>query len=459
MRRGQRGASGVFVAVILLLAAVAAIAVYALSRGAAQVERGTQAATSFRIVQDALLQYVSANGSLPCPANPALDTGDADPAVPTAACNSATGTVPWKAIGIRREDAIDPWGGKISYRVYAGASGLTQANGASMVDCDTVQPLPSAGTVAGGLCGPAHDTTEAEFLNAKGLMVTSFGNAITDAAYVLVSHGPSGLGAFTAAGVQKPLPASADELANLSAAGPFVAKAASAQGVGPGDAAHFDDLLAFAEIGDVIRRAGRGARDWPDAIVASVTFDAPTLTAALGAAPSADTGQTAITFPGVRVSAFASALGTSENVSFATVGGVAGIGGYDSGTGISSGGLEGIRLEFGQKARKLGVTFNDFGVSGPFAEQAELRFFDGATLVATLVAQACRSGSPDPLASFSFDLASADFDNVEVRSLVTTPNGGGATQDSVFLLAAAATCPSTATTCRSSLYDSSNACP
>jgi type II secretory pathway pseudopilin PulG len=203
MRRSQRGASGLFIAVILLLVAAGALAIFALTRGVAQVERGTQSSDRFKVLQDALVQYVSANGRLPCPANPAIDTGDAEPAVASAVCNFPAGTVPWKAIGVRKDDAIDPWGGKISYRVYTGAAGsLTQADGASMVDCDTAEPLPLKGTAAGGLCNSTHGTTENEFLNGKGLQVTSFGVVSNNAAYVLISHGPSGLGEFTTAGIQ-----------------------------------------------------------------------------------------------------------------------------------------------------------------------------------------------------------------------------------------------------------------
>ncbi|MEO5617644.1 MAG: hypothetical protein ABIS67_07715 [Candidatus Eisenbacteria bacterium] len=456
MRTAQRGASGLFVAIILLLVAASALAILALSRGTAQIERGTQVSDRFKLLQNALQQYVAANGRLPCPANPTLDTGEENPVVPGAVCLSPGQAVPWKVIGVRMEDTIDPWGGKITYFVYTGAAGsLTQAGGASMVDCDLDEPPPLKGTGPGGLCNATYGTTEAEFLGGKGLQVTAFGVASANAAYVLVSHGPSGLGAFTTGGQQKAMPVSADEVANLNATGPFVAKAVS-QGVGPEDAAHFDDLLAFASVGDLVRQAGRGARNWPDPILSSTTFDSPTLTAALGSAPSTDTGQSAITLPGVTVRAFNS--GGSQNVSFDSIGGIDGIGGAGGGAAISSNGLEGVRLEFGSKARKLGITLNAFGVSGPFAERAELRFFDGATLVDTRIAQACQSAS-DPPASFTFDLLSLDFDNVEIRSLVTTPNGGGATQDSEFLLSAIATCSAAASSCQSPLFTSLNACP
>ena len=148
MRPAQRGASGLFVAIILLLVAAGALAILALSRGTAQIERGTQVSDRFKLLQNALQQYVAANGRLPCPANPTLDTGEENPAVPGAVCLSPGQAVPWKVIGVRMEDTIDPWGGKITYFVYTGGAGsLTQAGGASMVDCDLDEPPPLKGTV------------------------------------------------------------------------------------------------------------------------------------------------------------------------------------------------------------------------------------------------------------------------------------------------------------------------
>lgn len=472
LKQAQRGASGLFVAVILLLVAAGALAVLALSRGTGQVERGAQASDRFKVLQEAFVQYVAANGRLPCPANPALDTGDENPVVPAAACSSPTGTVPWRVIGARKEDAVDPWGGKIAYRVYTGAAGsLTQEGGASMVNCDTVEPAPQPVDVD-GLCHLLQDTLEGSFLFNKGLRVNSFGTAINDAAYLLVSHGPTGLGAFTSAGVQKPpLPNSADELANLSAGGPFVARAASAQDVGPEDATHFDDVLAFAKLGELVRRAGQGGREWPEppapppappppAAPSSVTLNTATLSAALGGpATYGDTGQSTIDFSagGVVISAFNSS--GSQDISFDRSRGVEGIGTVGGNSAISSNGLEGVRLAYGMKARKLSITFNDFGFGGGgnFAERAELRFFDGATLLSTQIAQGCRTDGR--LATFTFDLVTADFDNVEVRSLVTTANSKGAVRDSLFFISAIASCSATDPTCQTALYAPGNACP
>ena len=63
---------------------------------------------------------------------------------PATLCTFRNGTVPWVTLGLSADDAVDAWGRKISYRVYDGPTGMTQALGASMSDCDTVEPAPGA---------------------------------------------------------------------------------------------------------------------------------------------------------------------------------------------------------------------------------------------------------------------------------------------------------------------------
>jgi hypothetical protein len=419
MRRVQSGVSILFVVVVLMVIAGAALAFLALTRTSGGVDRSAETTGHLARVAAALEQFASTSERLPCPANPALDTGDAAPNAPDAACTFANGTVPWRTIGLRREDAIDAWGFKISYRVYSGPTGLTQPGGASMVHCDTVEPAP-AGATAAGLCKATHDTIEAEFLAGKGLQLNDFGTAISDAAFVLISHGPSGLGAYTAAGVAKaPAPASADEAANL-AAGPFVAKAA-ATAVSAESAAHFDDVLAYRRLADFVKRANLAARDWPEpAAYADVTLDSPTISAATGnPAVYGNLGQSTINFQNAAVTTFNA--GGNANVSFDSVNGVEGIGTVGAGNGFSSAAGEGVRIDVAQKSRQFAVTLNHFGrqtgIPGAPVERFELRFFDGATLVATLTKNGCR---PDGnLASFSID-AGADFDRIELRALPTT---------------------------------------
>jgi len=466
MARSERGVSVLFVVMVLLVVAGAALAILALSRTTADVARSGETTARLEKVQAALEQFAATSERLPCPANPAADTGDAAPNAASATCTYPAGSVPWRTIGLRQDDALDAWGWKISYRVYSGAIGLTQAAGASMVHCDTVEPSPAGRDPATGLCRvpPAaggHNTSEAQFLAGKGLSVSSFGTASTDVAYVLVSHGPSGLGAYTTAGAQKaPNPASTDELANLGATGPFIAKAAVTD-VAPESAAFFDDVIAFRRLPDFVKRANLGARDWPESggggTLANITFDQATVSAAVGSSVStgSSTGQASITFTGgATVTGFDS--GGTQNVSFETQGGYQGIGGAAGGTMmISSLTAEGLRFQLPAKARQLAVTFANFGRRvGNVREQVEFKFFDGAAVVNTIVGEGCRNeGDPtDDIATFSID-AAADFDRVDVKALPATTDAS----ETAFLFVQFMTCVA-GVTCETSLSVPSNRC-
>ena len=454
MRARERGLSILFVAVVLLVVAAGTLAFLALTRTAGGVDRSTETTTNLAKVAAALEQFASATERLPCPANPALDTGDAEPNTGTANCTYPTGTVPWRTLALRREDSLDAWGSKLSYRVYQGATGLTQVGGASMVPCDTVEPAP-AGTTGAGLCRASHDTTEAQFLSGKGLALSDFGTAVTDAAYVIVSHGPSGLGAYTAAGIQKtPGPASADEIANLAAAGPFVAKAA-VSAVAPESATHFDDLLAYRRLADFVKRANLSARDWPEpapGVIADLTFNSATVASATGSTPSAGSlGQSTVNFPNATVTGLDS--GGTQALAFDTSAGTEGIGGAAGGNLLSSAGGEGVRVDLSQKARRVAVTFAHFGritAAGSPREQATFVFYDAGVQVLSLTKQGCR---PDgDLATFSID-AGVDFNRVEIRAVVAS-DGASPTD---FLLGQFLACDA-ATVCATSLSVPGNTC-
>ena len=465
MQRAQRGVSILFIAVVLIVAAGASLAFLALTRSATGLDRSNETTTHLAKIANALERFASASERLPCPANPALDAGDAEPNAASAACTYPTGSVPWRTLGLRREDAFDAWGWKISYRVHSdpiGApnpTGLTRAGGASMVHCDTVEPAPAGVDPVTRLCRATHDTTEAEFLDGKGLSVNDFGTPATDAAYVLISHGPSGLGAYTASGTQKtPLPASADETSNLGN-GPFVAKAAVGT-VSPEDATHFDDVLAYRHLADFVRRANLSARDWPEAgaTYADVTLNSATVSAALGTpAAYGDVGRATLNFQNATVTGLNS--GGTRNLSFDTVNIAEGIGTtagtVGSANALSSESGEGVRIVFPVKARQLAVTLNQFGrltgTPGDPREEAELVFFDGATTVLTVTKQGCR---PDGgIATFSID-ALVDFDRVEIRAR-TASDGTSVTQ---FFLSQIKTC-APAVACTTSMSLPGNSCP
>ncbi|HYC36518.1 MAG TPA: hypothetical protein VEC19_08870 [Usitatibacter sp.] len=432
----QRGASGLFIAVVLLflIAGMAATLVLLQRRG--QGDRVVQEDRRFETLHAALLQFVIANGRLPCPANPSLDTGAEEGNVAAGTCTSPTGSVPWMTIGARRDDAVDAWGWKISYRVYAGNAGsLTQTNGMNMADCDTFEAAGwSAGRTpvvgsAGGLCRGTRNTLDTEFLAGKGLAVNYFGTIASDAAYVLISHGPAGQGAWSANSppAQNPTaPANASELVNLSNTNPAIAYVASTRvtaGVAPSSASYFDDVLVYRSLKDVVRLAGRNARDWDDTGTANETLTAANLAASLGTTPTAgsDLGVSTVNLQTSRVTGLSA--GTATNLAFDSSGGTEGLGVSGSGTGITSAVNESVRIEFKNKATKFAISLADFATVNfiwTWREQASFQFYNNGSLVFTSPdKQSCHTG---PFASFSFDLGAIEFDRVDVVPKIAASN-------------------------------------
>jgi hypothetical protein len=188
-----------------------------------------QALTQKRLLalRQALVNFASANGRLPCPANGAQDTGEALPN--GVACANPNGTVPWTTLGLPRDAALDAWGRKVSYRVFAGARGLTVAGGASLVNCDSnfATPAPTASAAALAVnnfqCAATGTRTDPATVLAPirrpGLAMydeSQSSTTVWQVALVLISHGASGAGAWTTGGIKQALPpvANAVERAN-----------------------------------------------------------------------------------------------------------------------------------------------------------------------------------------------------------------------------------------------------
>jgi hypothetical protein len=418
--------------VIVLLGAMAIFAAISLMfRSTSATATSSQTVAGFATASAALEQFASTAARLPCPADPSADTGDAVPPGPNPTCTFPAGTIPWRTIGMSREDALDAWGWKIGYRVYTGNAGsLTQAEGASLVHCDTNPVLPAGKTPlvgnSGGTCRPTHNTRHTDFLDGKGLTVTDFGTAHSDVAYVLVSFGPSGNGGYTSAGLQKqPVPTNADESANTTATGPFVARASTTTGLQPASVNFFDDVLFYRKLTDFVKGANLSARDWPELTVTSnIVLNAATVGAAVGDSVSFGDNlrATSIDLGSARISGFRSGNRTT-NLSFeeganGTSGdGIGGIGINRTNTLISSAGAEFVRIDFDDKV--------------------EFRFYDGGTLVGSPILKGgCNADGG--LASFSLDPGGA-YDSVDIIPLSATA-AGGYTSTSALLISAFAAC-------------------
>lgn len=444
-----------------------------LSRLLLQNRSEARVPAQFQAAYSALAQYAATAKRLPCPADPAVDDGAAVPATASATCTHPEGTLPWKTIGLAREEAVDPWGGKISYRVYTGNAGsLTQAGGTSMIECDTSDAGAATALAAnvGRLCNPAalvtyRDTGPASFLAGKGFNVSDMGVTKTGVAYVLVSHGATGRGAYTSTGARRAMPLG-DELTNTGSADPpasFVIRSFSASGTDPSSATHFDDHVSYRTIDDLVKAAGLYARDWPETASAQVRFTQSVVEAAVGhsVTPGSSVGQVTVNFTGIVAAALDSG-GNPVDVTFATLGANSGIGVAGGGSAlIQSGAGENIRFSVEKGNTRFGLTLVDFGRYGAaqrYWEVAEVRFYNGGAQVGlTKYAAGCRIDGG--LASFDVD-AGVVFDRVDITALNAFDSWSGVISGQVtaFLVGEVRTCPSSSPTCPTSLSVPGNAC-
>lgn len=469
MKRRQQGVGGFLIAVVLLFAIAGLVAALSLYSRRSGGDRDAAVGTGLTAARDALEQFAATERRLPCPADPGGTTGVAAPDAASAICTFPTGSLPWRTLGLRAEQALDSAGNRISYRVYTGNAGsLTQADGPSMLNCDTDENWPQGRTAvvgsAGGLCRATQDTTPAEYLLGKGLSVTDMGTAYTDAAYVLISHGSTGRGGFTAAGVQRSAPANADEIANTTAAGPYIRKAAST-GLLETDANFFDDVLVYARLGDLARRARLEARNWPDIVPlppGATRFDLATVAARPGVTISGTgTGQSVIDFGPVSVVGVAS--GSLAEISFASPGGTGGLGvTVGANPKMTWGESEWLIFIFDDMGSKFGMTLSDFGTflqaGTTMTETVAMYFYRNGNPVATLVRNACRADGQ--LASFDIDVGT-NYDAVIVAPIASTGISGGTpvTGDTGFLIAEVRTCGNSDPNCRTGLSSAANTCP
>lgn len=472
MASRERGVVGVVVLGILAVVMAAFVAAYALSRMTGG--GGDRDATMDRLAaaQRKLDEFAAAQRRLPCPADPTIDTGDEGLTAPNAAtctANAQAGTLPWKALGMNRTESFDAWGRKISYRVYQGNNGsLVQPGAVDMTQCDTVEPsagdtTPKAGG-AGGLCVSNVDpllrsTSVVQFLAGKALQFTEMGTARANVAYVVLSHGPSGLGGWSASNVQLPQPPGQDERDHLNAAGPFIIRQVSTPEVqekGAGLNGDYDDLVVYRTLPDLVKLAGLEARDWPEtppppppasAPGTETLFTAASVAAAGGSTSGGDTNRDTLTFgSALEVRGFLANVSTlsniqNQNLSFTTTtltngAQVGGLGIPNAQAGLSSDPV-GTQTEIMRFrilsgfTRDIGISLTQFGTSPSTGhEQVRVYFLNGNTILGSVDGTACTPYGGSFALSFN-----QDFDFVAIQALPTTTS-----QVSSFFISAFKSC-------------------
>ena len=285
----SRGFTLIEIVVVILVLAILIAMAAALTRGVAAAQKRSLSATRLATVDAALVQFVTQQKRLPCPANGTLLSSDALAGRETARAaatgcttNLQDGVVPWLALGLSETDATDGWDRRLTYRVFPA---FAADNGMNMSWCDP------AGTAAAGalpnVCNTACVSTDmttctspSAFLANRGLEVRDASGIApparlplmdpaasphTGAAYVVVSHGETGGGGYLASGQLGSSSLGADgteEMRNYASL-PYAGAATFYVDDSLNETAttaHFDDLVSRPSVLSVITKAGLGPR-------------------------------------------------------------------------------------------------------------------------------------------------------------------------------------------------------
>lgn len=217
----QRGGVALLMAVGLLAVGATTLTLKLTQSQTTPLQRQNLTQQRLARVDQALKAYwASHTCTAPDAANGALADTVAASGVANAVTPAANRVVPWRTLGLPPDDAVDAWGRRITYHQAAAVS--VDTNGDGVAD-------------------------------------------VTDASWVLVSHGPSGLGGWVPAANQAAVqqapfpPVSVNESRNLQ--GPLFVKAEANAPVDLDPATaptFFDDVVVFTRTGSLPSCAGGG---------------------------------------------------------------------------------------------------------------------------------------------------------------------------------------------------------
>jgi prepilin-type N-terminal cleavage/methylation domain-containing protein len=278
--RSPRGFTLIEIVVVLFILGVVIAMAAAVTTALTSSQRLTTTTTRMAAVDNAIVQFVMQQKRLPCPADGTLDSTNANAGTEGAhdatgcTTNQTAGVVPWRALGLSEQDASDGWNHRLTYRIQPG---LAAASAMDMSWCD---PAGGAGLSGTGACITTCTsatvatacTPPATYLQNKGLKVRNVaGTTIMDpgtspytgAAYVVISAGSTGGGAYTGSGQisSSTTTDGTEESKNYAsvayAAGSYYVDDSISDVAG---ATHFDDIVSRPAVLTVVNKAGLGPR-------------------------------------------------------------------------------------------------------------------------------------------------------------------------------------------------------
>jgi prepilin-type N-terminal cleavage/methylation domain-containing protein len=268
--------------VVLLIAGILVAMAAMVTRAITAGQKRSLTATRLAMVDAALVQFVLLQKRLPCPADgtknsaTAADAGSEVRNAGTFNCDAmSTGVVPWRALGLSETDVMDGWDRRFTYRV---PQDLTANNAMDLSACD---PAGTGGLV-GGVCNNnaapplcsssalGNCTPPTTYLNNKGLSIQNVattqvmnpaGVPPTGAAYVVISAGASGGGAYLNTGIRSDSTVTdgTEEQKNYAdkPLQTYYVDDSLMEGSGAG---HFDDMVSRPSILSVVNKAALGPR-------------------------------------------------------------------------------------------------------------------------------------------------------------------------------------------------------
>jgi prepilin-type N-terminal cleavage/methylation domain-containing protein len=281
--RPARGFTLIEIVVVLFIVGVVIAMAAAITTALSAGQRLATTTTRMQAVDAAIVQFVMQQKRLPCPADGTLVSTNANAGTETArtalngcTTNEAGGVLPWRALGLSETDASDGWNHRLTYRVQPA---LAADNALDMSGCDPAKAA-TGGAIAACAAGCtsaniAACTAPSDFLLAKGLQVRNVAGTVimepspvagtppTGAAYVVISVGSSGGGAYMGSGqLSSTITTDGTEekknYANLAyAAGVYYVDDGISDVAG---AAHFDDVVSRPALLTVINKAGLARR-------------------------------------------------------------------------------------------------------------------------------------------------------------------------------------------------------
>lgn len=295
-RKNQQGVSLLELMVVLLVTSILASMFFVSGKGQVEIIKNTYTRDNLVLIQNALTLFMANNGRLPCPASLTVSTTDAsygleqkvaanpDYCQATGIFSVADGldevyigAIPFKTLGLPASVMMDGWDNKIDYVVQKAFINNNDTN----TSCAT-SATNTHGVVA-NICfrGQASSTNTA----SNDIFIYNFeqaGNALASpysAAYVLLSHGANGLGAFpnNDTGNRNELPSEINRINERQNTNcPATASSCPSQVdhrnfvIGAGNSAEagsFDDLIAFQTRNQLVaacnmQYAGTCANTW-----------------------------------------------------------------------------------------------------------------------------------------------------------------------------------------------------